>query len=76
MKILPVIYGKSEIPESMAFLNGDENKFREILFKVYVIKTENKIRGCKKSPDRKERFFNCGMREGTETLPYKLSYSR
>ena len=61
MKILPVIYGKSEIPESMAFLNGDKNKFREILFKVYVIKTENKIilvdAGCETMPWFKMRDF-------------------
>jgi len=61
MKILPVIYGKSEIPESMAFLNGDKNKFREILFKVYVIKIENKIilvdAGCETMPWFKMRDF-------------------
>lgn len=42
MEIISVIYGKSVLSESMIFMNGDVNKFREIVFKVYLIKTDKK----------------------------------
>lgn len=54
MKIIPVKYGESTLPESMIFANGNSNKIREIVFKVYLIKTENKCilvdAGCETMP--------------------------
>lgn len=43
MKIVSVEYGKSVLSEKMIFINGDENKSREIVFKVYLIKTDEKL---------------------------------
>ncbi len=38
--IIPIDYGKSVLPESMIFQNGAENKFRPIIFRVCMLKTE------------------------------------
>lgn len=61
MQIIPVEYGKSVLPESMIFINGDENKFREIVFKVYLIKTDKKLilvdSGCETMPGFVMRDF-------------------
>ncbi len=61
MQIIPVEYGKSVLPESMIFINGDENKFREIVFKVYLIKTSQKLilvdAGCETMPGFVMRDF-------------------
>lgn len=52
--IIPVEYGKSVLPESMIFENGAENKFRPIIFRVYLIRTENRLilvdAGCETMP--------------------------
>lgn len=52
--IIPVDYGKSFLPESMIFENGAENKFRPIIFRIYLIKTENRLilvdAGCETMP--------------------------
>lgn len=59
-EILPVVYGKSVLPESMIFINGAKDKFRPIVFQVYLIKAENKLilvdAGCVTMPgfDMKE----------------------
>ncbi len=54
MKIVPVKYGESTLPESMIFINGSEKKVRDIVFKVYLIKTEDKLilvdAGCETMP--------------------------
>jgi len=54
MEIIPLNYGKSVLSEKMIFLGGDENKFRKIVFKVYLIKTEQKVIlvdvGCETMP--------------------------
>ncbi len=54
MKIIPLVYGKSTLPESMIFKNGSEEKVRPIDFIVYLIKTENKLilvdAGCETMP--------------------------
>ena len=54
MKIIPIEYGKSVLPENMIFINGDENKLCEIVFKVYLIKTDDKLiladAGCETMP--------------------------
>lgn len=43
MEIIPIVYGKSELSESMIFQNGAEDKFRPIVFAIYLIKTEGKL---------------------------------
>ena len=54
MQIIPILYGKSVLPESMIFMGGDKNKVRPILFKVYLIKTDEKLiladAGCETMP--------------------------
>lgn len=42
-EIIPVEYGKSVLSESMVFTNGAEDKFRPIVFMIYLIKTDNKL---------------------------------
>ena len=52
--IIPIDYGKSVLPESMIFQNGSENKFRPIIFRIYLLKTENRLilvdAGCETMP--------------------------
>ena len=52
--IIPIDYGKSVLPESMIFQNGAGNKFRPIIFRVYLIRTENRLilvdAGCETMP--------------------------
>ena len=43
IEIIPINYGKSVLPESWIFQNGAENKLRPIVFRVYLIKTENRL---------------------------------
>ena len=54
IEIIPINYGKSVLPESMIFQNGAENKFRPIIFRVYLIRTENRLilvdAGCETMP--------------------------
>lgn len=54
MEIIPVKYGESVLPEKMCFAGGDENKCREIVFKVFLIKTDEKLilvdAGCETMP--------------------------
>lgn len=54
MRIIPLEYGKSVLSEKMIFINGRENIFREIVFKVYLIKTDKKLilvdAGCETMP--------------------------
>lgn len=61
MQIIPVEYGKSVLPESMIFINGNENKSREIVFKVYLVKTNEKLilvdAGCETMPGFVMRDF-------------------
>lgn len=61
MQIIPVEYGKSVLPESMIFINGDKNKSRKIVFKVYLIKTDEKLilvdAGCETMPGFVMRDF-------------------
>lgn len=55
IEIIPINYGKSVLPESMIFENGAENKLRPIIFRIYLLKTENRLiladAGCKTMPD-------------------------
>lgn len=52
--IIPVEYAKSVLPESWIFENGAENKFRPIVFMIYLLKTENRLilvdAGCETMP--------------------------
>lgn len=61
MRIIPLEYGKSVLSEKMIFINGRENIFREIVFKVYLIKTDKKLilvdAGCETMPGFKMRDF-------------------
>lgn len=54
MDIMPIQYGKTTIPESMCFENGSREKIRPIVFKSYLIKTEEKLilvdAGCETMP--------------------------
>ena len=59
--IIPIDYGKSVLPESWIFENGAENKFRPIVFRVYLIRTENRLilvdAGCETMPGFDMRDF-------------------
>lgn len=61
MQIIPIEYGKSVLSENMIFINGNENKFRDIVFKVYLIKTDEKLilvdAGCETMPGFDMREF-------------------
>ena len=52
--IIPIDYGKSVLPESWIFENGAKNKFRPIIFRIYLLKTENRLilvdAGCETMP--------------------------
>lgn len=54
IEIIPVEYGNSVLSESMIFQNGNENKFRPIVFMIYLIKTGEKLiladAGCETMP--------------------------
>lgn len=54
MKIFEIEYAKSTLPETMIFINGEEGKKHEIVFKVYLIKTDEKLilvdAGCETMP--------------------------
>ena len=54
IEIIPINYGKSVLPESWIFENGAENKFRPIVFRVYLIRAENSLilvdAGCETMP--------------------------
>ena len=60
IEIIPVNYGKSVLPESMVFENGSEGKYRPILFRIFLLKNENRLvlvdAGCVTMPgfDMKE----------------------
>ncbi len=42
-EIIQIEYGKSVLPESIIFEKGANDKFRPIVFMVYLIKTENRL---------------------------------
>lgn len=61
MQIIPVEYGRSTLAESWIFENGAENKFRSIVFQIYLLKTENRLMlvdaGCETMPGFEMRDF-------------------
>ena len=52
--IIPIDYGKSVLSERWIFENGAENKLRPIVFRVYLIKADNRLilvdAGCETMP--------------------------
>ena len=54
IEIIPINYGKSVLPESWVFQNGSEDKKLPIIFRVYLLKTENRLilvdAGCETMP--------------------------
>lgn len=54
IKIIPVDYGKSVLPESIAFENGSADKSVPITFRIYLLKTDNRFilvdAGCETMP--------------------------
>lgn len=79
MQIIPVKYGKSTLSEKMIFINGDENKFREIVFKLYLIKTNEKLvlvdAGCETMPGFEMKNFigTVGALEKINITPDKIT---
>ena len=61
LEIIPIEYGKSILPESMIFQGGAEDKFRPIVFMIYLIKTEKQLilvdAGCETMPGFDMREF-------------------
>lgn len=61
LEIIPIEYGKSVFPESMIFQGGAEDKFRPIVFMIYLIKTKNRLiladAGCETMPGFDMRDF-------------------
>lgn len=54
MEITALNYGESVLPESMIFENGDPNAVRDIIFRIYLVKEDNKLilidAGCETMP--------------------------
>ena len=61
LEIIPIEYGKSVLRESMIFQGGAEDKFRPIVFMIYLIKTKNRLiladAGCETMPGFDMRDF-------------------
>lgn len=54
IKIIPIEYGKSVLSEKNIFQNGSDNKFKNIVFKIFLIITQNRKvlidAGCETMP--------------------------
>ena len=61
LEIIPIEYGKSVLSEREIFQGGVEDKFRPIVFMIYLIKTENRLiladAGCETMPGFDMRDF-------------------
>ena len=61
MEITPIDYGRSVLSEKLIFHDGDENVFREIVFRLYLIKFADRIilvdAGCETMPGFVMRDF-------------------
>ena len=79
MQIIPIEYGKSTLPESLCFAGGDKNKFRDIVFKVFLIKTDEKIilidAGCETMPGFDMKDFSGSVKalEKINITPDKIT---
>ena len=71
MDIIPLKYAESVLPESEIFENGDKNKNRDIVFKVYLIKADERIilvdAGCETMPGFVMKNF-CGTLKALENI--------
>ncbi len=78
-EFIPILYGHSMLPESMAFVNGSKRRFVPIDLIIYYIRTESKQilvdAGCDTMPGFEIRDFigpvkalnNCGINENDIT---------
>lgn len=61
MEITPIDYGRSVLSEKLIFHDGDENVFRDIVFRLYLIKFADRIilvdAGCETMPGFVMRDF-------------------
>ena len=79
IEIIPVNYGKSVLAESMVFENGSEGKYRPILFRIFLLKTENRLMlvdaGCVTMPgfDMKEFKGPIKALQNIGVLPDKIT---
>lgn len=79
MQIIPVEYGKSVLPEYVVFANSNEDKPYEIVFKVYLIKTNDKLilvdAGCETMPGFVMRDFIGTVQalENIDVRPYDVT---
>lgn len=55
VEIVPVVYGRSVMPESMIFPGGAKDRFRPIVFMIYLIRIGKRLiladAGCETMPD-------------------------
>lgn len=86
LKIIPVKYAESTLPESMVFCNGDKNKLFPIVFLVYLIITGKKKilvdAGCETMPgfDMKEfigpvRALKCAGIQASEITDVIITHA-
>lgn len=79
IEIIPVNYGKSVLAESMVFENGSEGKYRPILFRIFLLKTENRLMlvdaGCVTMPgfDMKEFIGPIRALQNIGVLPDEIT---
>ena len=79
MEITPVKYGESVLSEKMIFINGDNDKVRKIVFKVYLVKSDEKLilvdAGCETMPGFVMENFSGTIKalHDISILPEKIS---
>ena len=79
MEIMSIEYGKSVLSEKMIFMNGNPNYLREIVFMVYLIKTDEKLilvdAGCETMPgfDMREFIGTVKALENTGISPEEIT---
>lgn len=79
MEIIPLQYGESFLSEDMIFASGNKNKFREIVFKLYLVKDEGKLilvdAGCETMPGFEMKNFigTVGVLENINIRPEEIT---
>lgn len=79
MEIIALQYGESLLSEDMIFVNGNKNKFREIVFKLYLVKDESKLvlvdAGCETMPgfDMKNFIGTVGVLKNINIDPEEIT---